>query len=554
MPLKGDMENTKQKIIKLVAIYARVSTGKQEEEETVKSQLMVLRDLAAKNGWTIVKEYVDEGWSGDMLARPMLDELRQDAKKKLWDAVLAYDPDRIARRYSYQELVMDELRDLGIETIFSTIAAPKNSEEKILYGVRGLFAEYERVKIAERFRMGKMRKAREKHIVTSGPPYGYDYIAKKDDVHGYYVINKKEAKIVKMIFNWVLEEKLTIRAIVRRLQEMGIKPRKSHRGVWNTSTLSTMLRRTTYTGEGHYARTYAILPENPLKQTLYKRIKKTSRKIRPREEWVTIPTPAIIEKDLFFRVGQILDENYAMCIRNKKNKYLLAGKIYCKCGKRRVGEGPQHGKHLYYRCSDRVYSYPLKAKCHEAGVNARIADGLVWNRLVKFMSSPETIRKEAQKWLSQKKEKPIVNYIPIEDLEREIAKLKKEEDRYVKAYGGELISMEQLQEYTREIKDKISNLNGQIMYFQQQKKQAQETVLPSEKELQGFCQRVKNMLNYLNFDIKQKIIREAVEKITATKESLFVEGYLEINQEYYVSLRAISRDCWVAECGQINIV
>ena len=168
------------KINKLVAIYARVSTGRQENEQTVQNQLMVLHEYVEKNKYTIVSEYVDEGWSGDILARPELDRLRVDAKNKMWEAVLVYDPDRIARRYSYQELIMDELKEAGMEIIFITTAAPKNSEDKILYGVRGLFAEYERAKIAERFRLGKLRKVRNGHVLVSEAPYGYTYVPRKN--------------------------------------------------------------------------------------------------------------------------------------------------------------------------------------------------------------------------------------------------------------------------------------------------------------------------------------------------------------------------------------
>jgi site-specific DNA recombinase len=155
------IENQMVGPVNLIAIYARVSTARQEEEGTIEVQLGTLRDFARQHGYKVVKEYIDDGWSGDVLVRPSLDELRADAPKKAWQAVLIYDPDRLARRYSYQELVMDELRDRGIEVIFVTVPAPKNSEEKILYGVRGLFAEYERAKIAERFRLGKLRKVRE---------------------------------------------------------------------------------------------------------------------------------------------------------------------------------------------------------------------------------------------------------------------------------------------------------------------------------------------------------------------------------------------------------
>src|SRR3989344_7482040 len=102
------------KQIKLISAYARVSTAMQEQDGTIETQLFAVREFAKKNGYTIVQEYTDDGWSGDILARPQLDQLRQDAKKKIWEAVLMYDPDRLARRYSFQQLVMDELREGGI--------------------------------------------------------------------------------------------------------------------------------------------------------------------------------------------------------------------------------------------------------------------------------------------------------------------------------------------------------------------------------------------------------------------------------------------------------
>src|SRR3989344_3699533 len=202
---------------KLIAIYARVSTSKQEEDGTIETQLSAVHEYAKKNGHTIVKEYLDDGWSGDILARPALDQLSQDAKAKLWEAVLFYDPDRLARRYSYQELVMDELRDAGIEVMFVTIAAPKNGEEKILHGVRGLFAEYERTKTAERFRLGKLRAIKEGHIIVSRALYGYNRVPNNGEMHGYYVINEEEAVVVRKMFTWVADEGLNIRKVVRRL-------------------------------------------------------------------------------------------------------------------------------------------------------------------------------------------------------------------------------------------------------------------------------------------------------------------------------------------------
>ena len=151
------VNTAEQKLNKPIAVYARVSSSNQENEGTIETQLSAIHDYAEKNDYSIIQKYLDNGWSGDNIIRPELDRLRVDAKKRIWNTVLIYDPDRLARRYSYQELILDELREGGITVLFVTTPPPTNSIEKILYGVQGLFAEYERAKIAERFRLGKIR-------------------------------------------------------------------------------------------------------------------------------------------------------------------------------------------------------------------------------------------------------------------------------------------------------------------------------------------------------------------------------------------------------------
>lgn len=519
---------------KLIATYYRVSTSKQEDEQTIKTQVGVLKEHADKHGYTIVKEYSDDGWSGDMLARPALDELRQDAKGKLWEAVLIYDPDRLARRYSYQELIMDELKEAGIEVMFVTVAAPKNSEDKILHGVRGLFAEYERVKISERFRLGKLRKVKEGNLLVSEALYGYTYIPKAENIHGYYVVNEEEARIVKMIFAWVDEDGFTLRTIVKKLQELGIKPRRSKRGVWNTSTLSTMLRHRGYIGEAKWGSSYAVVPTRPQNTEKYKRMKKTSRRIKPKEEWYTIPIPAIIEPVVFTRVQERLRTNFLLSQRNTKNEYLLAGHIYCTCGRRRAGEGPQKGKHLYYRCTDRVLSSPLPPTCTEKGVNARIADSLIWEGLSKLMTSPALMQKQIKRWVSSKGQSSQNSIADIHVLEKQIVKLHEEEGRYSKAYGSGVFTIQQLKEYLDPIKAKILSIESQIANAKEVTTQQFLSVLPSQGEIETFAQEVAKAMKDLNFEAKKAIVRSAIEKVEGNKEKLTVCGYIPVTSNINV--------------------
>ncbi len=513
---------------------------------------MAIKEYADKNRHTLVKEYKDEGWSGTILARPSLDDLRLDARKKLWEAVVIYDPDRVARKYSYQALVLEELEELGIKVLFVTTPPAKTDEDRLLYGVKGIFAEYERARIADRFRLGKLRKAREGNVVTTEAPYGYDYIPKQGKKDGYFVVNKRESLVVKMMFKWIADEGYTIRGVVRKLQELGIPPRKSKRGVWNTSTLGTIFRNETYIGNAQYNRSYAVVPEKPLKIVKYKKIKKTSRRWKPKSEWIDIPTvPQIIEKELFEKTRVQLRLNFERSNRNKKNEYLLSGLIFCECGRRRTGEGPQQGKHLYYRCTDRVYSFPLPPSCALRGINARIADELAWKSLKKFMSSTALIKKQLERWAANKQVVSNDSATDLGTLRTELEKTKKEEQRYIKIYGAELITIEQFEEAIKDLKIKRASIEKQLNHFSVSVEE-NAIIKPPDDRIEEFVFKAKTALQNLNFESKQKIIRLCIQKVIANQQEMSIQGYLPLEKE--VEYCAISRDCRFTKCGKVHIV
>ena len=140
-----------------VAIYARVSTEAQEARGTIGSQVAALHERVAAEGHEVVSEFLDDGHSGARLDRPGLDSLRDAAEAGLLDAVWCLSPDRLARVYAYQVIVLEEFARLGVAVFFAD--APKIDDDpqaRLLTQVQGVIAEYERAKIAERYRRGKL--------------------------------------------------------------------------------------------------------------------------------------------------------------------------------------------------------------------------------------------------------------------------------------------------------------------------------------------------------------------------------------------------------------
>lgn len=537
--------------MKRSAYYVRVSTARQEKEATKESQIAEVEERAKKDGNIILPEqkFVDNGWSGDVLARPASDAMRDSAERKEFEVLYIWDRDRIARRYSYQELIIDELEELGIEVVDLHTEKPKNNEDKILIGVKGLFAEYERAKIAERMRRGKMYKTRSGKLLGYNPPYGYDYIPKTKEQNGYFVINKDEAEVVKKIFDWVGNQGYSIREVIKKLYDLKIYPKKKKREFWTKSPVARLLQNETYIGKHFYYKTEAIVPKNPKKQNglngNYKKVKNCSRKMRPREEWIPYQCPAIIDEEVFIKVQNQLKLNYKYAKRNRKNNYLLAGGlIKCTCGKTRVGE--RGGKHLYYRCSNRIYNYPLPPTCREKGINADVLDNLVWNKVLKLITNKELLEKQAERWLRSKQFSNIVENEQVNAIDERLEKLKEEESRYLQVFGKGLSSFEV---YEKQIKDLNNRREALQIEKQEQKQTTKQVNFLANLNIADMCEKAVQTIKEFGLADKQTLLRKIINKIVANQKLAVVTGYIPLEREgLNVSLQPIGWHRRAAQC------
>ena len=281
-------------------------------------------------------------------------------------------------------------------------------------------------------------------------------------------------------------------------------------------------------------------------------MKKSSRRNKPEEEWIAskIPVPAIIDRGLFERARAQLDSNFALCQRNTKNEYLLVGKIYCICGKKRCGEGPQHGKHLYYRCTDRVLSFPLPPNCREKGLNARIADKLVWQKVANLMSSPELLARQAERCMNNRITKGQVSVKDIATFEKEIAKLKEQEERYSKAYAAEVFTIDQLREYVLPLREKKMALEAEIAKARQEASRVDAYEMPSNEQIEKYTKAAREMLPNLSFPEKRAIVMSTIDKVIGTQQQLQVYGHLSLTT--HVKHFTNHRNCRDAKCREVD--
>ena len=241
-----------------VAIYARVSGEQQAKEDTIASQLEAVAQRIASDALECDPElrFVDDGYSGSILARPGLERLRDQAAAGAIDRLYMLDPDRLSRKYAYQVLILEELTRCGVEVVFLRNPVGRGPEADLLLQVQGMIAEYERAKIMERCRRGKQHAARRGSVnVLSGAPYGYRYIGKHEGGgEARYQVLAEEARVVRKIFEWVGRERCSIGEVCRRLQRDGV-PTRTGKSAWDRTTVWLILKNPAYKGTAAFGKT-----------------------------------------------------------------------------------------------------------------------------------------------------------------------------------------------------------------------------------------------------------------------------------------------------------
>jgi site-specific DNA recombinase len=159
-----------------VAAYARVSTQRQAQEQTIDQQVQRLEGMAQAQGWLLEPHhlYRDEGYSGARIDRPALDRLRDGAERGEFQTVLVTAPGRLARRLVHQMLLLEELAQIGCTVVFLDHPMSQDPNDQLLLQIRGAVAEYERALIADRTRRGRLARLRAGQLLPwVNTPYGY---------------------------------------------------------------------------------------------------------------------------------------------------------------------------------------------------------------------------------------------------------------------------------------------------------------------------------------------------------------------------------------------
>jgi site-specific DNA recombinase len=511
------------------ALYARVSTDAQQAAGTVVSQLELLRAAAARDGHTVIGEFVDEGYSGARLDRPALDRLRDAAQAGALDALLCLCPDRLARSYAYQVLILEELEQFDVMVVFLEGPAPSaDPQATLLIQVQGVIAEYERAKIAERARRGKLHRARAGAVIFWRVPYGYRRVAAAGGQLARLEVFEPEAQVVREIFALYLERGRSVRQIAYELKDRGIAS-PAGKPIWGPSTIQGVLRNEAYIGTVYYNRREAIDGNGPRAQ----RQRKTRSRERPREEWIAIPVPAIIDDDAFQRVQHASRQNTKFNPRGiEPGAWLLRGLVVCghcgvACSCQKMRGRPGHFLR-YYHCPhhDLLRAGSEERRCPERNIRADELDSFVFEQIRRALTTPEQlIAGERAIIANRPQDDDELLTAQLHSLDRKLDALKRERTRLLDAYQAEIIDLDDLTHRTTALAQRRAQLADERDTLRRQHAElAQRNQL--RRRLTGFAEHVIASLDDLDFDARQQLMRTVIEKIAVSGSR--VEIHLKI--------------------------
>lgn len=518
--------------MKAVALYGRVSSEQQAQQANVGSQVEALRSRAKEDGHSILDHnvYVDDGFSGATLIRPALERLRDQVASGNLDAIYVHSPDRLARKYAYQVLLLEEFKQQGVTVTFLNGPMGQTAEDELLVQVQGMIAEYERAKILERSRRGKIHRARQGSVnPLSGAPYGYTYVKKADGAPARYTIALHEAKVVRWIFEALVREQKSIGEIVRVLNR---EKTPTRRGAprWDRTTVWAMLQNPAYVGKAAFGKTEVIERQTPLRQVRGKgpapRRPKSAHRDRPPEEWIHIDVPAIVSSSLFEGAKEQLARNKRLSLRNGRgDRYLLQGLTVCaSCGYafygKPVSRAAAKGKkkrYAYYRCvGTDAYRFAGGRICQNPQVRVDQLDGHVWESVCDLLQHPQRVldewtRRQASDGAAEKLSARRDEASQFLDAQNRTMK------RLVDAYEAGAIELSELKQRGELVRARIRQGQLDVAAAERSVQQAVSMRMIVAR-LGDFADRVGQGLKDLSWADRRQIIRTLVGRVEITAE------------------------------------
>jgi len=516
-----------------VALYARVSSEQQAEAGTIDSQIAALRERIVQDGYQLTEDltFIDAGYSGATLIRPALEQLRDAIAAYGLDRLYVHSPDRLARKYAYQVLLVDEFHRCGVEVVFLNRDVGQTPEDNLLLQMQGMIAEYERAKILERSRRGKRHAAKSGCVaVLSGAPYGYRYICKQDGGgQARYEVVPEEAEVVRQMFAWVGVERVSLGEVRRRLKQADVLSPKQ-KTAWDRSTVWGILKNPAYKGNAAFGKTRSGTLRPRLRAQHGRQLqprRAVSSFERPAEEWTLIPVPALVNPDVYETVQSQLQENRQRARQGQQGaRYLLQGLLVCaQCGYAYYGKAistkaakGNHRNYAYYRCigSD-AYRFGGERICDNCQVRTDLLEQIVWEEVCDLLQDRQRLQQEYERRLNI----PSKETENLALLQAQQGKIQQGMARLIDSYAEGFLQKAEFEPRITRLRQRLLELEQQAQKIQDQENLKAE-LQTAIRRLEEFGEQVKVNLADADWQTRRELIRMLVKRVEIGKEEIKV--------------------------------
>lgn len=482
------------------AIYNRVSGEDQEKHGTsLDTQAEACLKYCREKGYQVAHHFKGVE-SGLTITRPMLNELREHVRAGDIDVVVVYVLDRFSRDPNHGVILIEEMEkhDVRLEGAAEDIGSSELG--KLINYIKGYAAKLEAEKIKERTHRGRLAKAKAGRVSTGGfqGTFGYTYVKGTEERSGHRIINQNEAIWVERIFQWYVEDGVSLRGIKQRLDLQGLS--------FGKNAIHYILRNRSYLGE---------------------------TTINVAGERVTIPnvTPRIISDELFEAAQRQLKLYSYACRRKRTHQYLLAGHVECgTCGK------PYWSTNGYYKCASLVEG----SWCGSKSYSMNVLEPPVWEAIENVLSHPEIIVKELEEQ-QKRADQTVLDRIEdeIKTVIRELRSVDRDQKKLLQwALAG--FPEDQVKAENKKFNARRDVLTQRKVELENQLKAGKEAAV-NVVTIERFLSLVNERAGELSFESKRRALRALQIKVFVNGSRATIKGSVPILHEGVI----LSNQSWL---------
>jgi site-specific DNA recombinase len=510
-----------------VALYVRVSTDRQQHAQTIEQQVTQLQTyVTAREGWTVREEHIfrDDGHSGAKLDRPGLDALRDHAARAAFDVVLITAPDRLARNFVHQMVVLEELERRGVRVVFCDRPCSDDPHEQLVTQIRGAVAEYERVLIADRMRRGRQARLRSGQLLPwTRAPYGYRLHPERPRDPAAVGLDTVAAAVVQDLFAAYAAGGVTLHTLAAQLTARGV-PTPTGKPIWRPTTIRGLLTNPAYKGQAASGR-LRTAPARQRKSALEPTGKGVGTTAHPPQEWITVPVPALVAAEQFDLVQRRLAANQQNARRNTTHPYLLRALVscgVCRLACTGVTRTATDTRYRYYRCLGKQarVSSGRASCCPARFIPATQLDELVWADLCAVLPHPELVAQALERahsgaWVPQELRRRRATLRGVR------ASVTRQRQRLLEAYLAEVIDLDTFQRQDRTLSQQEADLRAREREVAAQGERLVQ-VSGIAQSLTQVLQQLRVGLGQASFDQRRQLVELLIDRVVVT------DGQVEI--------------------------